>query len=87
MGTSYQTIDSDSYKSAQYFVCSVPPVFEWGAHNGWEAYSSTTPTVPWMLDSVHNEALRLCTGAFRSSPVEPLYAESGFGRDGEGREV
>nr|BDT63038.1 MAG: hypothetical protein [Trachysalambria curvirostris nimavirus] len=44
---------------------------------GCEAYSSATPTVLKMLDSVHNEALRLCTGAFRSSPVQSLYAESG----------
>ena len=29
------------------------------------------------LDPVHNRAIRLCTGAFRSSPVQSLYAESG----------
>ena len=44
---------------------------------GCEAYSSATPTVLKMLDPVHNEALRICTGAFRSSPVQSLYAESG----------
>ena len=30
-----------------------------------------------MLDPVHNAAIRLCTGAYRSSPVISLYADSG----------
>ena len=29
------------------------------------------------LDPVHNAALRLCMGAFRSSPVVSLYSDSG----------
>ena len=29
------------------------------------------------LDPVHNEAIRLCLGAYRSSPMESVYAESG----------
>ena len=29
------------------------------------------------LDPVHNAGIRLCTGAFKSSPIESLYAESG----------
>ena len=29
------------------------------------------------LDPVHNRAIRLCTGAFRSSSMQSLYAESG----------
>ena len=44
---------------------------------GCEAYSSAKPAVLQKLDPVHNEALRICTGAFRSSPVQSLYAESG----------
>ena len=44
---------------------------------GCEVYSSATPAVLQKLDPVHNEALRICTGAFRSSPVQSLYAESG----------
>lgn len=39
---------------------------------GCEAYSSASPTVLKMMDPVHNEALRICTGAFRSSPVNPV---------------
>lgn len=30
-----------------------------------------------MLDSVQNSAIRICTGAFRTSPMESIYAESG----------
>jgi hypothetical protein len=30
-----------------------------------------------VLDPIHNSALSLCTGAFRTSKVEGLYAESG----------
>ena len=44
---------------------------------GCEAYSSASPTVLKKLDPVHNEALRICMGAFKSSPVQSLYAESG----------
>ena len=30
-----------------------------------------------LLDSIHNAAIRLCTGAYRSSPVASIYADSG----------
>ena len=30
------------------------------------------------LDTVQNAALRLCTGAYRSSPIDSIYAESGI---------
>ena len=29
-----------------------------------------------LLDSIHNAAIRLCTGAYRSSPVASIYADS-----------
>ena len=29
-----------------------------------------------MLDSIHNQGLRLCLGAFRNSPVESLYVDA-----------
>ena len=44
---------------------------------GCQVYSSATKTTLRMLDSVHHQALRLCTGAFRSYPVESLYVDSG----------
>ena len=40
-------------------------------------FSSAKPSALRLLDPVHNSAIRLCTGAFRSSPVLSLYAESG----------
>uniref|UniRef100_A0A2P2I4W4 RNA-directed DNA polymerase from mobile element jockey-like n=1 Tax=Hirondellea gigas TaxID=1518452 RepID=A0A2P2I4W4_9CRUS len=40
-------------------------------------YASAKENVLKTLDPVHNAALRLCTGAFRSSPVPSIYAESG----------
>lgn len=40
------------------------------------AYQSATPTALKMLDPVHHLGIRLATGAFRTSPVESLYAES-----------
>jgi hypothetical protein len=30
-----------------------------------------------MLDTIHHQGLRLALGAFRTSPVESLYAEAG----------
>ena len=40
-------------------------------------YNNANENVLRLLDPVHNEALRICTGAFKSSPMVSLYAESG----------
>ena len=40
-------------------------------------YQAARKTALAMIDPVHNSALRLCTGAFRSSPVVSILAESG----------
>ena len=40
-------------------------------------YGSASAATLKTLDPVHNAAIRLCTGAYRSSPVASLYAESG----------
>ena len=40
-------------------------------------YSSASESSLKLLDPVHNAAIRLCTGAYRSSPVLSLYSESG----------
>jgi hypothetical protein len=42
-----------------------------------QIYSSTTRSSVKMLDSVHHQALQICTGTFRSTPVLSLYAETG----------
>ena len=42
-----------------------------------QLYSSAGSTVLKELDTVQNEALRICTGAFRSSPATSLQVEAG----------
>ena len=44
---------------------------------GSQFYGNTTNTILKRLDVVHNTAMRLALGAFRSSPVLSLCAESG----------
>ena len=43
---------------------------------GCQVYSSASKTKLKELDVVHNMGLRICTGAFRTSPVESLYVDS-----------
>ncbi|GFX26010.1 probable RNA-directed DNA polymerase from transposon X-element [Trichonephila clavipes] len=43
---------------------------------GCVVYSSACKSLLKILDPVHHQALRLCLGAFRTSPVESLYAEA-----------
>ena len=45
---------------------------------GCQIYGSACKTTLAKLDIVHNMALRICTGAYRTSPVESLYVDSGF---------
>ena len=42
-----------------------------------QVYASASQSALKMLDSIHHQALRLATGAFKSSPVISLYAETG----------
>ena len=44
---------------------------------GSQLYSSAGPTTLQKLNPVHNEAMRLCTGAFRTSPAASLHVEAG----------
>ena len=39
-------------------------------------YGSARPSYIKRLDTVHNQGLRLCLGAFRTSPVQSLYVEA-----------
>ena len=39
-------------------------------------YGSARPSYIKMLDTIHHQGLRLCLGAFRTSPVESLLAEA-----------
>ncbi|GBO06984.1 putative RNA-directed DNA polymerase from transposon BS [Araneus ventricosus] len=40
---------------------------------GCMVYGSARPTVLRRLDTIHHSALRICSGAFRTSPLESLY--------------
>ena len=42
-----------------------------------QIYSSAWKTNLEILDVVHNSALRICTGAYRTSPIESLYLTAG----------
>lgn len=44
---------------------------------GCQVYSSATKTSLKMLNTIHHQGIRLCTGAFRTSPIESLYADAG----------
>ena len=44
---------------------------------GCQAYGSAKPSTLQMLDAVHHASIRLSLGAFRSSPVQSMYVESG----------
>ena len=39
-------------------------------------YESARKSYLHMLDSIHNQGLRLCLGAFRTSPVKSLYVDA-----------
>ena len=58
----------------QLHTAMVLPTLDYGCH----IYSSASPSLLSLLDPVHHLGLRLALGAFRSSPAESLYAESGF---------
>ena len=45
---------------------------------GCQIYGSACKTTLQKLDVVHNLAIRICTGAYRTSPVDSLYVESGI---------
>ena len=44
---------------------------------GCQIYGSACKTNLQKLDVVHNMALRICTGAYRTSPIDSLYVDSG----------
>ena len=55
------------------YMMLVKPKIDYGS----EAYSSATAAVLDRITPVHNAAIRTAVGAFRSSPLLSLYAESG----------
>ena len=46
---------------------------------GCQIYGSACKTTLQKLDVVHNMAIRICTGAYRTSPIDSLYVDAGIG--------
>ena len=43
---------------------------------GSQAYCTAAPSVLKLLDPIHHQALRICLGAYKTTPLHSLYAES-----------
>lgn len=56
------------------YIMLIKPKLDYGV----EAYSSASPSLLSTVDPIQNAAIRIATGAFRSSPLLSLYAESGL---------
>jgi hypothetical protein len=41
-------------------------------------YGSGNPNILQLLNPIHNDGIRLATGAFRTSPIDSLHCESGI---------
>ena len=54
------------------YKAMVLPKLEYGS----QAYHTAAPTTLQALDPVHHLCLRICLGAFRTTPIESLYIES-----------
>ena len=66
---SSNAVGADQYILLQTYKLIVRPKIDYGCN----VYGSAAGNTLRELDSIHNEALRICTGAFRSTPVESLY--------------
>lgn len=79
MATTHQTAHDKGYQSIWYFTCTLTcprvltiqtllrlyrALLKIKLDYGFEAYASASPVLQ-LLNPVHNEALRICTGAFR----------------------
>ena len=64
---------SDRTTMFRLYHALVLPILDYGC----EAYANAKKKYLSKLDTIHHTGIRLCTGAFRSSPTQSLYAESG----------
>ena len=71
---SHTSWGSDTKTMLRLYTMLLKPRLEYGL----EAFSSAAPTYINSLDTIQNSALRLATGAFRSSPISSLHAETGI---------
>ena len=65
---------ADRISLLRLYIMLIKPKLDYGA----EAYSSAASAISQRLPPIHNETIRIATGAFRSSPLLRLYAESGI---------
>ena len=65
---------ADRVSLLRLFIMLIKPKLEYGI----EAFSSASPTLMSSLEPIQNTAIRISTGAYRSSPLLSLYAESGM---------
>ena len=65
---------ADRISLLRLFIMLVKPKIDYGV----EAYSSACTSLLKSVDTLENAAIRIATGAYRSSPLLSLYAESGL---------
>ena len=71
---SHKQWGADRTSLMRLYMMLIRPKLDYGV----EVYSSASPSLLEKLNPIHNAAIRIATGAFRSSPVLSLYAESGM---------
>ena len=67
---SSNTVGADQHVLLQTYRLIIRPKLDYACN----IYGSAATATLRQLDAVHNDALRICTGAFKSSPTESLYA-------------
>ena len=70
---SYTTWGADRSTLRILYKATVLSILDYGI----QIYGSASETTLKNLDPIHNEGLRICSGAFKSSPCKSLYVESG----------
>ena len=71
---SHLTWGADRVSLLRLYITLVKPKLDYGC----EAYSSASKSVLESLEPVHNAAIRIATGAFKSSPIISLNSNSGL---------
>lgn len=70
---SHQSWGADRKTLTNLYKASILSILDYGCH----LYSSASATELKKLNALHNQCLRIITGAYRTSPVESLYVETG----------
>ena len=70
---SHHSWGSDTVTLLRLYNALIKPKLQYGS----QAYGSACKSALKLLDPVHHAALRIATGAFRTSPIESLYSISG----------